>query len=70
MAKLFIVDGYWKDYNVIFNDYLITETDEIPSGYSDSRIFYAGLTEEDIMRSTFDDENEFVITDYNIVLEY
>lgn len=70
MAKLFVVDGYWKDDKAQFNDYLITETEEIPSGYTDGKIFYAGLTEEEIMNSTFDDDREFVITDYNIVLEY
>ena len=70
MAKLFNVDGYWKNYNTPIHDYLITETEEIPSGYSDGQIFYAGLTEPMIMNSVNDSFLEFAITDYNIVLEY
>ena len=61
------VSGYWKDNKSEFNDYLITEYDDVPKGYDDDDIFYYGLSEDDLKNSSKDDILEFVITDYEPV---
>jgi hypothetical protein len=62
--QTFIINGYWKDDQTEFNDYLVTDSqDEM----DDDNIFYYGLTEDEI-KSILNVENnnlEFVITSYN-----
>ena len=65
--KLFKVNGYFKDDRSEFSDYLIAEYDHAPDGYSDDDIFYYGLSEEQIQKSSEDDGLDFVITSYEVV---
>lgn len=62
--QTFIINGYWKDDQTEFNDYLVTDSqDEM----DDDNIFYYGLSEDEI-KSILNVENnnlEFVITSYN-----
>ena len=62
--QTFIINGYWKDNQTEFNDYLVTDSqDEM----DDDNIFYYGLSEDEI-KSILNVENnnlEFVITSYN-----
>jgi len=70
MAKMFQVNGYWKDeHDDQFSGYLVSEFNDCPKGFHESEIFYYGLSEEDIKRSVaLDDDNlEFVITDYKVL---
>ena len=69
MAKLFSVDGYWKDDGTEFSDLLIYEYDSVPEGMEDEDIFFHGLSEEDL--TPFDTEGvlDFVVTAYRIISE-
>lgn len=62
--QTFIINGYWKDDQTEFNDYLVTDSqDEM----DDDNIFYYGLSEDEI-KSILNVENnnlEFIITSYN-----
>jgi hypothetical protein len=66
-GEVYRVSGYWKDDGSEFNDYLISEYDDVPKGYDDDDIFYYGLSEDNLKNSSKDDILEFVITDYEPV---
>ena len=38
-GEVYRVSGYWKDDGSEFNDYLISEYDDVPKGYDDDDIF-------------------------------
>lgn len=68
MSKYFSIDGYWKDDQTEFNDYIIKEYDDSEETEErDDMIFYYGMSEADIQDAIANpDENnlEFVITSY------
>lgn len=66
MSKYFSIDGYWKDDNSEFNDYIVKEFDDVDDETDDS-IFFYGLSETAIKEAiTMGEESmlEFVITSY------
>ena len=67
---VFMVSGYWKDDKSEFNDYLISEYDDVPKGYDDDDIFYYGLSETNLKNSSENDGMEFVITEYRRLENY
>jgi hypothetical protein len=70
MAKVFSIDGYWKDDNTEFYGLLVAEYNETPEGWDDKDIFFYGLSEEDIKDLIQNDSNEdFVITNFEIFWE-
>jgi hypothetical protein len=70
MAKIFSIDGYWKDDKTEFYGLLVSEYDEAPEGWDDEDFFFYGLSEEDIKDMIQNDSNEdFVITNFEIIQE-
>lgn len=70
MSKYFSIDGYWKDDLLEFRDCIVREYDDIVDDETDDKIFYYGLSEEEIKQSIENpDESglEFVITNYQEV---
>jgi hypothetical protein len=63
--KLIAISGYWKDDKTEFNDYLVSEWDEIDE-VNDDNIFFYGLSLEFIKSNlnNLDGILEFVITSY------
>lgn len=64
MAKLYTISGYWKDDGSEFENYLVTDIDSVPDGYSEEDIFFFGLSEKELQESSESDMQEFVITNY------
>ncbi len=61
----FLINGYWKDDNSEFSDYVVSSYDD--NAEHDDEIFYFGLNESDIKEAIKDKEDnilEFVITSY------
>lgn len=70
MSKYFSIDGYWKDDLLEFRDFIVREYDDVVDDETDDKIFYYGLSEEEIKQSIENpDESglEFVITNYQEV---
>ncbi len=60
----FLINGYWKDDNSKFSNYLLSSHNDIED---DDNIFYYGLNESKIQQAIKDKEDnilEFVITSY------
>lgn len=73
MAKLFRIEGYWKDDYTHIGSALVYEYDECPEWLNDDEIFFFGLSESDIIDLIHDGEgspHEFVIDSYECVDEY
>ena len=68
MCKYFSIDGYWKDDQTEFSDYIVKEYDDSEETEErDDMIFYYGLSENEIKDAIASpDENglAFVITSY------
>lgn len=68
MRQYFLIDGYWKDDNTAFNDYLVTNYDDAED--DDDNVFFYGLEESEIkqaIESGKDTSLEFVITSYVVI---
>jgi hypothetical protein len=68
MANYYLISGYWKDDNTMFEDYLVCDGADINMQYEEDVFFY-GLTEKDIKAAIANHANtelEFVILDYKI----
>jgi len=68
MANYFYISGYWKDDDEEFEDYLVTDaSDEDEVDVPDGKIFYYGLSEENIIDCIAFEKGtdlEFVIESY------
>ena len=68
----FEIDGYFKDnVNETFEGYIVKDSDEMLES-EDDKIFYYGLSENQIKQAIEDGINtdlEFVITSYNPLTE-
>lgn len=66
MRKYYSVDGYWKDDDAEFQNYIVTNYDD-DNDEDDTEIFFYGLDESDIKQAIKDGRNsalDFVITNY------
>lgn len=64
--KFFNINGYWKDDLETFEDYIVTDSNEIDKDI-DEDIFFYGLSESMIIDAINNPDNtdlEFVITEY------
>lgn len=60
-----IVDGYWVDDRVEFEEYVISQSNDVEEG--DHSIFFYGLSESQIAESLGKETSEdFVITSYKL----
>jgi len=72
MSKYFEISGYWLDDRSEFEGFIVKEYDNVIES-EDDKIFYYGLSENDIKGIIEDGKNgnigglEFVITDYKEV---
>ena len=68
MSKYFSINGYWKDDKSEFEDYIVKEYDDVESDeQADDRIFYYGLSENDLNHSIVtggNDALDFVVTSF------
>ena len=73
MRNFFLIDGYYKNDEVSFSDYIVTDMDDTlgdepnDNGLTDDDIFFYGLNELDIQNSIADKGNDnldFIITSY------
>lgn len=66
--QLIKISGYWKDNNQEFNDYIVSQYDDILDE-NDDNIFYYGLSLNFIINNLNETNNglEFVITSYSLV---
>lgn len=67
--KYFKIKGYWKDTKDEFDDFIVTNYDDLEKDgpYTEDEIFYFGLTEEQIKMDIGVAEKtveDFVITEY------
>ena len=71
-TKFFYINGYFKDDNSEFENYLVSVfdgLDEESSDFNDEDIFFYGLSEKEIIEAidtTKPNDLEFVITAYSI----
>lgn len=61
------INGYWKDDNVSFTDYLVSTEYNDQDALQDDDIFFEGMPLEDIKLSNIDDEYEFIVTSFEIL---
>ena len=64
--KFFSINGYWKDDLETFEDYIVTDSNEIDKDI-DEDIFFYGLSESmiiDAINTPDSTDLEFVITEY------
>lgn len=68
MCKYFSIDGYWKDDQTEFSDYIVKEYDETEETEErDNMIFNYGLSENEIKDAIASPDGNglaFVITSY------
>lgn len=68
-TDIFYINGYWKDDNIEFTDYKVTEFDDVRlDDKNDNSIFFYGLSESEIIdaiQKKRDTIHEFVITSYS-----
>lgn len=72
VERYFEIDGYWEDGEKILN-YLVTDKEfqeETVETVEDDKIFYYGLSEEQIKKAIENKEliGEFYITDYRVIV--
>jgi hypothetical protein len=71
MSKYFKINGYWKDDNSEFENYIVKEYDDVESDeQADDRIFYYGLDENHLNHSIVtggNDALDFVVTSFKEV---
>ena len=70
MSKFFKIDGYFKDDNSQFFDFIVSEFDGIDEE-NDNDIFFYGLSEDEIKDAILSKEDtmlDFVITEYSEIL--
>jgi len=68
MSHYYAISGYWKDDGEFFDDYVVKEFDD--ANEDDDDVFYFGMSEADIIVAIElgeDSDEEFVITDYEIL---
>ena len=73
MREYFTISGYWKDDNAGFDNYIVTNFDDIEENgiYDDDDIFFFGLSEDDLIEAVTlaaNTINEFVITEYKRIV--
>ena len=68
-VRVFKIDGYWVDDKQEFQECLVSEFDDTPSGYKDEDIFYYGLNEAAIKDAIAEQKpvDDFVITGYEVL---
>lgn len=74
--KVFSINGYWREDNEPFNNYLVSNEgfdddrpESFPPGLNDDNIFYYDLTEREIQEEIANPDKgglEFVITSYEL----
>jgi hypothetical protein len=68
MSKYFNINGYWKDDNSEFENYIVKEYYDVESDeQADDRIFYYGLDENHLNHSIVtggNDALDFVVTSF------
>jgi hypothetical protein len=72
--KYFAVEGYWKDSEEEFSEYIVSEMENVPLHEQpdnlDDEIWFYGLSQTDIINLIQQGENsehDFVITSYRIL---
>jgi hypothetical protein len=69
--KYFSINGYWKDTKEPFENYIVTNYDDMQEGseHNDEDIFLFGYDEENLKESLnkTDGANDFVITSYELI---
>lgn len=70
MAKVFSINGYFKDTKETFEDLLVAEYNDVPDGYAEEDIFYFGMSEKDLEESLNQEDSivDFVITSFEEVI--
>lgn len=70
MRKYFEINGYWKDDKTEFENYIVTNFDDVEENgeFEEDDIFFFGMNESDIIEAIELKENtvhDFVITSYS-----
>ena len=69
-AKMFKIDGIWKDDGTNFYDALVYEFDDCPAWLDEDSIFYFGLSETNLEELLIEGEHsnmDFILTKYSVV---
>ena len=74
MRDYFTITGYWKDTNENFEDYVVTNYDDIEENgvYQEDDIFMFGVSEDDLLEAVdlkWNTVNDFVITEYKRIVQ-
>ena len=65
---LYTINGYWKDDKAEFSNRIITDYHTTPEGIDEDKVFYCGLSEDDIKEAIalgVNTVHDFVITSYD-----
>ena len=66
-VDIFLVNGYFKDDKMLFDNYIFIENDNIPDGMNEEDIFFFGQSEQDLLKLIEIGETtrlDFVITSF------
>lgn len=75
MADFYSINGYWKGDKTEFENYVVSQFDDIPSEtdpYTDDDIFFYGLGESDLLEAIELKEetgHDFIITSFTKIIQ-